>query len=214
MKRGLLIILISLALVSYANAAMISGNVFNDFNGDSILANETKINATLIIFDIATFKETAVNSDEHGYYEFNVKPGSYMVMQKLNQNEMFTYPEFGFHHIIVNNEDETFNEKDFGNFKLGKISGYVYDLNNIPILNTQVNLSNNFTYLTDKLGYYEFTNLDPGNYGIRVQDKVINDLVINSGTYLEHNFNVDYKPVIEVKEEDSSWITGLIELLT
>ena len=216
MKKEFLFILISLALVSYANAATISGNVFDDFNGDSILANETEINATLIIFDINTFSESLINSDENGYYKFDVKPGSYMVMQKLNANEIFTYPEFGFYHIVVNSEDETFNDNNFGNFKLGKISGYVYDLNNVPILNMQVNLSNNFTYLTDKSGYYEFTNLDPGNYGIMVQDKVINDLIINSGANLDNNFNVDYKPVIEVKEEkeNGSWITGLISLFT
>ena len=211
MGKGVIIILLILIFVSYVDASTISGKIYNDFNGDSIIENENLTNANIILFDIDNFNE--INLESNGYYEFNVDPGSYIVSVKLN-NSITTYPEFGFYHVVIN-DNEIVNDKDFGNFKLGKISGYVY-YNSNPISDVQVKLSNNFTYLTNDQGYYEFNTLNPENYNVTLFDKVIENVLMNSASNSENNnFNLDYIPVNEVNkvEEDNSWLDKLYQNL-
>ena len=124
-----------------------------------------------------------------------------MVMQKLIPGEIFTYPNFGFYYITIN-ENEIVNNNNFGNFKLGNISGYVKNKNNEPLVNIKVILSNNFSFLTNKEGYYEFKDLDAGTYNILVEEQVVNDIIINSGSAYEYNFVLDKENII-VEEKKS-----------
>ncbi|MEK6932203.1 MAG: carboxypeptidase-like regulatory domain-containing protein [Nanoarchaeota archaeon] len=211
MKKGVIITLLILIFVSYVNATTISGNIYDDLNGDSSIENENLTNANIILFDINNFNE--LNFEANGHYEFNVNPGSYIVSVKLN-NSIVTYPEFGFYHVIIN-DNEIIDNKNFGNFKLGKISGYVY-YNSNPISGVRVKLSNNFTYLTNNQGYYEFNSLNPGDYNITLFNKNIKNVIVNSASSSENNnFNIDYIPNNDVNEveENVSWLNRIYQNL-
>ena len=199
MNKWGLIILFILVFAYSAESAVISGNIYEDFDGDSLLSNETKGNITISVFNINTLNEKTFYFNN--YYELNLEKGNYIITAISGDNEVITYPELGFYYIISNNED--LNGKDFGKFALGKIYGYVYDLNNNPLQNVYVNLSNNLTYLTNSKGYYEFNSLEHGNYEIKVQDKSINNILIDSGVSLNYNFNVDYKPRIITEDKET-----------
>ena len=199
MNKGGLIILFILVFAYSVESEIISGKIYEDFNQDSILSNETKGNLTISVFNINSLNEK--NFYFSNYYEINLEKGSYIITAMPEDNEVISYPELGFYYITIN--DENLNSKDFGKFTLGKISGYVYGLDNNPLQNVYVNLSNNFTYSTNSKGYYEFNSLEHGNYEIKVQDKVINNILINSGTIFNYNFNIDYNPRIMIEERET-----------
>ena len=191
-------------LIGYVDAAVISGDTYEDYYGNGVLGNKT-MNSTINLFNVDTFENIIFNAGQ-GSYEFNVDKGSYMVFLNLNNNEITTYPGFSFHHVIIEDNSQIINNKDFGKFTLGKISGYVYDKNDNILSNVKVSLSNNFTYLTNEQGYYEFSNLDPGTYTINIEDNSINDILITSGMISANNsFNID---VVENKDnsKDDSWL--------
>jgi len=204
MKKRVLLLLFTFMLIGYVDAAVISGGIYEDYYGNGVLSNKT-MNSTINLFNVDTFENIIFNAGQ-GSYEFNVDKGSYMVFLNLNNNEIITYPGFGFHHVIIEDNSQIINNKDFGEFTLGKISGYVYDKNDNILSNVKVSLSNNFTYLTNEQGYYEFSNLDPGTYTINIEDNSINDILITSGMISANNsFNID---VVENKDnsKDDSWL--------
>ena len=212
MKKELVLIFFSILIINQVNAAYIEGTIFKDFDGNGVLEKETISNVNLSLFNIEKFEEIIITTNENGYYKFDLQRGSYIITQKLNNDEIFTYPEFGFYHIIIN-DNEIFNEKNFGKFKLGKISGYVFNSNNEKLANIRVSLSNNFSYLTNLGGYYEFTNLEAGNYTISINENKI-DVVINSGIIVENN-NFILTNYIQEENiiEEESWFQKLIKRL-
>lgn len=199
MSKGGLIILFILVFAYSVESAIISGNIYEDFNGDTLLSNETNGNITISVFNINTLNEKTFYFNED--YELNLEKGNYIITAIPNDNEVIIYPELGFYYIGL--DDEDLNGKDFGKFVLGKIYGYVYDLNNNPLQNVYANLSNNFTYLTNSKGYYEFNGLENGNYEIKVEDKIIKDILVNSGTTINHNFNIDHKQKIKIEDRET-----------
>ena len=199
MKKELLIAIFILFNSSFANAEIVSGDIYEDFNGNGILSNETKGSLTISVFNINNLNEETFYFNN--YYELNLEKGNYIITAIPGDNEAITYPDLGFYYITINGEN--LNGKDFGKFTLGKIFGYVYDLNNNPLQKVYVNLSNNFTYLTNSKGYYEFNNLEHENYEIKVEDKIVNNILVNSGTIFSYNFNVDYKPKLKVEEKET-----------
>src|SRR3989344_7676234 len=110
MKKRVMLLLFMFVLIGYVDAAVISGNVYEDYHGNGILSNKT-MNSTINLFNVDTFENIIFNADQ-GSYEFNVDKGSYMVFLNLNNNEITTYPGFGFHHVIIEDNSQIINNKE------------------------------------------------------------------------------------------------------
>ncbi len=196
MKKSVLILFFILVCIFGVDASILQGNVYN---------NETKINSTLSLFNVDSLNEVLINA-ENGEYKYDISPGTYILTQKLNDNEIPSYPQFGFYHLVVKDNDVLNN--DFGIFKLGKIYGYVQDENGNKLSKIKIILSNNFTYLTDDSGYYDFSNLEYGTYKISIGENS-KDIEITSGKIVENNFTLkEYVQEIP-QEEKISWLDRL-----
>ncbi len=209
MKKGVILTLFILIFIYSIDASIISGKIYEDFNGNSLIENETaQQNITMILFNIDDYKIININTNNEGYYEFNVNPGKYILSQKLSDEEMFTYPEFGFYYITID-DDKNFIDNNFGVFKLGKIYGKIYDESGTPLYHAKVTLSNGYSYLTDKDGYYKFKYLESGTYTLSIEDKS-KEVIINSKTVIEQDFNVakitEDTKIEEVSIKEDLWL--------
>ena len=100
----------------------------------------------------------------NGYYEFtNLAPGNYTVTANRSGSS-FTPSEFTY--SPLNSNQYNMNFTAFIGFY--SINGYVRDSGGNGISDVTVSLSGHATntYTTSANGYYEFTNLAPGNYTV------------------------------------------------
>jgi len=79
------------------------------------------------------------------------------------------------HEVSITHSGQRVTGIQFGNFELGKISGYkfedkngdgVWDAGELPLKDWIINLSNGDSTQTDVNGYYEFTGLKNGTYTV------------------------------------------------
>ncbi len=163
--------------------ATISGYKFEDMNGDGDITEDSGLEGWTI--KLSGDDSDSTTTDEDGYYSFFVKPGSYTVCEILKNGWIQTYPAGEYDHsdncdqgngyqVTVYSGDAI--TLDFGNFKLGKISGYKFlDIDGDGIWETgepglsgwTIKLNNTESETTtDSSGYYKFTDLGPGTYTI------------------------------------------------
>ncbi|MFA6512027.1 MAG: SdrD B-like domain-containing protein [Patescibacteria group bacterium] len=127
-------------------------------------------------------------TDEDGEYSFNdLGPGTYFITEVQQDGWQQTAPASGYHQVQLTS-GANITDKDFGNFQLGRISGYKYDtqenwLNGweiclMPVVGQQDDLA--LTSISESEdncvitgsgewpdGYYEFTDLFAGMYTVQ-----------------------------------------------
>ncbi|PQO41765.1 SdrD B-like domain-containing protein [Blastopirellula marina] len=178
--------------------ASLSGYVYHDRNNNGIReAGEEGITGTLVqLIDENGIQAGLAVTDENGFYEF---AGLYKGQYQVVELQPFEYVDgldtagtiFGTTVGTAVNPGDEINtidvkwgdegiEYNFGEIKLGSISGYVYhdqDVSGtkdsgeegisgvtVTLINTDTNES--FVTVTDDAGYYEFNDLVPGNYRV------------------------------------------------
>ncbi len=146
--------------------------------------------------------EQSTNTNWLGQYSFdNLPAGTYHVREVLKGGWMQITPKSGSHDINLG-VNQTVSGKNFGNFKLGKISGLKFedkngngrkDHNEEGLKNWTIQLKkpdgSTITATTDKDGKYYFGNLGPGKYkvsevqqtGWKQMTKDPGTITINSG---------------------------------
>ncbi|MBI1249078.1 hypothetical protein GC197_14700 [bacterium] len=178
--------------------ATLSGYVYHDRNNDGVRdPGEEGIGGVLVqLYDENGIQAGLAITDDNGYYEFtNLVKGQY----RIEELQPFEYMDgldtagtiFGTTVGAAVNPGDQINtidvkwgdqgiEYNFGEIKLGSLSGYVYhDLNvdghkdsgepgiadvTVTLINTDTN--DTYVTITDENGYYEFQNLIPGNYRV------------------------------------------------
>ncbi|MBI3195054.1 MAG: HYR domain-containing protein, partial [Ignavibacteriae bacterium] len=174
-------------------AASISGRKFDDVEGDSIGTG----NPSLSGWVIKLFKNGSLSSrqttDGNGNYSFtNLVPGSYVVQESLKSGWIQTFPKpanavspvsetnagpmaYG----VTVNSGSAVTANDFGNFKLGSISGTKYqdtdgdstiDAGEPALQGWAIQLWNGETLVSvdssDESGNYSFDGLTAGTYDV------------------------------------------------
>lgn len=184
---------VSCTIVNTNNSKLgsIRGTKFEDWDGDG-KAFETKWEVGLAGFTVyldtnnngaKDAGEQSTVTDSHGVYSFtNLPAGSYHVREVQQTGWTQTYPSAN---VSSNKYDITLaagqnvKKKDFGNFKLGVISGMKYnDVNGNGRKGSQepglsgwtIKIKGNNGYtsqaITDAQGNYSFTGLPAGNYQV------------------------------------------------
>jgi protocatechuate 3,4-dioxygenase beta subunit len=160
----------------------ISGEVFNDLNGDGALGTgEPGLAGWKVdLVDTATnslVAETTTGTD--GAYTFaNTFPGTYTILEKLQSGWVQTAPPPPGTYSILAFDGQSFTGNNFGDFQLVSVSGNVYnDINGNGqqnsgepgLANWEVDLKgagNNVvaTATTDANGNYAIAGIGPGSY--------------------------------------------------
>ena len=178
--------------------ASLSGYVYHDRNNNGLReAGEEGIEGVLVqLFDEDGFQAGLAVTDANGFYEFiGLHAGEY----SLGELQPFEYVDgldtagtiFGTTVGAAVNPGDEINtidvkwgdegiEYNFGEIKLGSLSGYVYHDRNVngtkdtgeegigSVTVTLINVDTNETFVTatDANGFYEFNDLVPGNYRV------------------------------------------------
>jgi protocatechuate 3,4-dioxygenase beta subunit len=156
----------------------ISGMKFEDENGDSDKTGDSGLaNWTIELRNATNHLVASTTTNATGHYSFaDMGPGTYNVTEVQQAGWMQTYPISGFYLVPVTSGDDVV-DKDFGNFKLGQISGIKYNdvnANGVHDLGEPVLSDWNITLtgpvsgsmLTDTNGQYNFTGLTNGTYTV------------------------------------------------
>ena len=158
----------------------ISGEVFNDLNGDGKLENGEPGLANWTVTLLASSGEAfSTKTNSSGAFKFsNLGPGSYAVLETTQAGWVQTLPtQPSFYRITPQSGADT-NGLNFGNFQLVTVSGEVYnDLNDNGKLDpgepglqgSTVNLENSSgaivaTTTSNANGVYHFSSVAPGSY--------------------------------------------------
>ncbi len=182
----------------YYNPISISGKLFEDYNGSLEYDNEDKtlkLKGVDLYKDGTKVDSTITNLN--GKYSFdNLEPGNYMVKTNLTNYKVLPQGLMGNplnNDLDLNQETRLIelnsgyiNNEDFdgGFYKEATIKGNVFldgnengihEANEIYPEGLEVSLINEFgtviaTTLIDEYGNYEFTNLMPGNYYLKLQE--------------------------------------------
>jgi len=169
----------------------IRGMKFEDLDGDGIRdSNEKGLRGWTIYLDINNDGiynrgEPSSVTDRNGEYEFSdLTAGTYIVREVVKSGWTQTAPTDG-KYVVTLSSGSVSTGNDFGNFKLGSISGIKFrDTNGNGVRNAgEARLSGWTIYLdkndngaldggepstvTDRNGKYQFTNLGPGTYNVR-----------------------------------------------
>ncbi|MBI5037147.1 MAG: DUF11 domain-containing protein [Candidatus Kerfeldbacteria bacterium] len=149
-----------------------------DLNGDGDLEGDSLYTGGWDMY----LNEAKATTDDKGCYTYaNLGPGSYDLSEASDEGWMQTYPvdpdEYEFDAVSGQNV-----RYDFGNFELGKISGYKFeDIDRSGTWNNEegglagwtINLWDESdgqpdeiiaSTITDENGYYEFSDLEAGTY--------------------------------------------------
>ena len=157
----------------------ISGIKFNDMNGNGLKDLEEPVLADWQI-RISGPSESSVLTDSAGVYSFtDLVPGTYTVTEVHKSGWVQTYPVSPASHTVILGSGGVVTGKDFGNFRIGSISGIKFeDLNADGIRNTgeqtlsawRIRLHRSGVQvdstLTDESGNYIFTGLLAGTYTV------------------------------------------------
>jgi protocatechuate 3,4-dioxygenase beta subunit len=163
----------------------ISGEVFNDLNGDGTLgAGEPGLSGwTIDLVDKATdllVSETTTGAD--GHYTFaNAFPGTYTILEKLQTGWMQTAPPAPGTYTVLAFDGQTSTGKNFGDFQLVSVSGNVFnDLNGngsqdagdpglngwtVDVIDSNGHVAG--SAVTDASGKYTITVIGPGAYTVQ-----------------------------------------------
>ncbi|MDI6804396.1 MAG: M20/M25/M40 family metallo-hydrolase [Bacteroidota bacterium] len=154
----------------------IAGMKFNDLNGNGTRdAGEPGLANWKIYIASTTVDSTLTN--ESGNYSFtNLSPATYTVSEQLQTGWLQTAPVGGTYSLAVSSGLNLVGI-NFGNFRLGQISGVkfddmngngIWDQGEIPLGGWTINLAGpvSNSVITDQSGYFEFVNLLAGNYTI------------------------------------------------
>jgi hypothetical protein len=161
------------------------GHKFNDLNGDGQWGiGEPAIEGWPIFVDGVDNNGTAVHialqTDSDGMYAtcYNLLPGTYVVSEGLSPDWEPTTASAYKITFEMSDENEAYRF-DFGNFELGRISGYKYEdmdgsrdlsVGDTPISGWQIDLYLGLTLVattyTDGTGYFEFSGLMAGLYSV------------------------------------------------
>jgi protocatechuate 3,4-dioxygenase beta subunit len=153
----------------------ISGNVFEDFDGDS----SNDVSETALVgwkVKISGTKSDSTTSDSSGNYSFNnLKPGTYTVLEVVQSTWTQTKPSSPGIYSTNLTSGTNVTKKDFGNFKLVSISGVVYkDYDEDSVRDENEGGKSGWTVklygystaskITDANGTFTFSNVAPGTY--------------------------------------------------
>jgi hypothetical protein len=169
----------------------IYGVKYEDKNGNGILdPGEPRLSGWTIYLDINNNGrrdggEPSSVTDRNGEYEFlDLTAGTYTVREVVKSGWITTKPTAG-EYVVTLSSGSISTGNDFGNFKLGSISGIKFrDTNGNGVRNTgEAKLSGWTIFLdinndgildggehstvTDRNGKYQFINLGPGIYNVR-----------------------------------------------
>src|SRR5215831_596159 len=174
----------------FATSATISGQAFNDKNGNAAKepADTGLQGWTVQVLDASNVVLTSQPTDANGNYSITLPPvpaGSITVKVREVVQAGWVQTTSNPADIVVTSSGGTFSGRDFGNFQKISISGQVYiDRNGNGALNPgdgglsgwTVFLDTNGngaldsgepSLVTSAPGNYSFTNLGPGNYKVR-----------------------------------------------
>ncbi len=163
--------------------AIIKGFKFEDIDGNQTQdSGEPEMaDVTIILKDSTGTEISQTTTDDQGYFEFTeLDPGDYIVEEMIPDGYENTTPTSA---EVSELEGGQEREVVFGNRLIplpekGKISGYkwndqngngVWDTGEPPYTESVVitlSGSSSQTDLTDETGYFEFDNLDPGDYTV------------------------------------------------
>ncbi len=171
----------------------LSGYVYEDMNSDGRRAqNDQAIeNITVNLYNVETGLTQTITTDSIGYYEFvNLVPGTYyvevetkdyLISEKTFEETKFdndlTQDSTTMSHTYLSGENDDVNY-DAALYQTGIIAGVIYEDYNIngsyesddvKLENIQIDLYDDnenviASTTTDKNGYYEFTEINPGSY--------------------------------------------------
>ncbi len=187
----------------------ISGQKFNDLNGNGAWdqGEPTIADWTIYLNDGQNIVSTQTNGN--GFYTFsNLGPDDYTVSENLVTGWIQTFPPQNGTYLVTMTSGAQITGKDFGNFALGKISGYkwddlngngAWDQGEPTISGWGMTLSNGqqqWNTLTDQSGYYEFNSLTAGTYSVTEETRAgwtaktpttISNIVVTSGVNSQNN---------------------------
>jgi hypothetical protein len=169
----------------------ISGSVFDDLDGDGVAAadpGQGGVTVQLIrdanndgLNNDAVFATATTAAGTGGYSFANLAPGRYFVQQVTSAGAIQTFgPAF---YTVVAASGTDVPDQDFGNFTLISISGEVFDDANgdgvrdggepgVSGVSVELDIgadgTTDATTATDGTGGYNFADLGPGSYRIRV----------------------------------------------
>ena len=156
--------------------AQISGNVFEDVNGDTVKeGGEPGLAAWRV--RLSGTKTDSTLTDGSGNYSFtNLIAGNYTVTEALQAGWHESRPASGSYSISISGGNQV-TGKDFGNFRYGSIAGLKFNDQNTNgikdggepgIANWVLHLTGPVTIsaVTDLNGNYSFVNLVPGSYSV------------------------------------------------
>jgi hypothetical protein len=155
----------------------IRGTKYSDRDGDGKLSDGDHHRLAGVTINLTGPVTASTVTDSHGNYHFSSLPaGTYHVNEISPSGWVETYPVSGSYTIVLA-AGKISKKDDFGNFKLGSISGMKYnDLNGdgrkdngeVGIASVTINITgpNGFTATThtDANGNYSFTGLKAGTY--------------------------------------------------
>lgn len=154
----------------------ISGTKFNDLNMNGVKDSGEPGIANWKIYITGDVSDSLLTNSSGNFTFSNLIAGNYTISEDLQPGWLQTFPTSGTH-IIALSWGGNVTAKDFGNFKLGSISGYkfedvngnsVWDSNEPALQGWTVNLSGpiSSSSVTNAGGYYEFTDLTAGSYTV------------------------------------------------
>ncbi|MBM4165338.1 MAG: T9SS type A sorting domain-containing protein [Ignavibacteria bacterium] len=172
----------------------ISGNVFNDIDGDGVREfGESGLQSWKI--KITGPRIDSVTTDANGNYLFtSLSAGNYSLSEVVQSGYVQTTSPTTLSVTITSGTIST--NSDFGNFHLGSVSGIKFndangngakDGGEVGLQNFRIKISGaiNDSVLTDANGNYSFTNLNVGTYTLSEvqQNGYIQTMPPNPGTY-------------------------------
>jgi len=201
--------------------AIISGTIYNDFNGNGIINSEDMPLQGWRVYLSGAFMDSTV-TDSAGWYSFiNLNTGTYYVREMVKPEWYKTSPAVPRYTVEIATSGSTVTEKDFCNFKYAKVSGEVFadsngnefrDPNENGIANWKLYLSQGLqkvdSVLTNEQGTFLFHSVRSGIFILSSQTKqnYIQTYPDSPGTYIftstsgfiDDNNNFAIQPIVGV----------------
>ncbi len=184
--------------------AKVSGYYFEDVNNNGLNDdNKPLANKEVTLKGTTDIKTT---TDQNGYYSFeNINPGKYTIEFTKDTDQYYSdkvsIDDKG--KIDINLlSNENLENQNAAVYKLGSISGNIYedvngdkldndnkDLSNLKVSLYDTNNNEIKTTSTDQSGNYNFTDVIPGTYEIRIENTMVS--VIGGDSLLTKNNTIE-----------------------